>query len=154
MTAIIEASTATCFIRIHPANIVRSIRHDLDATWYLNPGSPDPVVFPDQASAERDLHTGELVQEVHLELPEGGFFQATIPGMTSAIAAAFTDYADAFKFVHHHGADVREAITVMEPQSSPVCAAGPEGGTVFLGHAVAWVEKPFIRCLSFARDLP
>jgi hypothetical protein len=145
------AATDLGYIRVHPANIVRSIRHDLDGTWHLNPDIPIPVVFPDQASAEQDLAVGELVQEVSLALPEGGFFQATVADLTSATAAAFTDYATAYEFVVSRGAEILEAITIMEPESSPVCALGPDGEKVLLGHAVAWIQKPFTKCLSFTR---
>lgn len=154
MTTTIEAPAATDlgYIQVNPANIVRSIRYDIDGTLHLNPDSPDPVVFPDQESAEAGLAPGHLVQEVGITLPKGGFFQATVSDPTSAIAAAFTTYAGAYEFVAFHGADVQGAITIMEPESSPVSAAGPDGELKLLGHAVAWVQKPFTRCLTFTRD--
>lgn len=70
---------------------------------------------------------------------------------TSATAAAFTDYASAYEFVTGAGAEIRDAITVTEPKQSPVRALGPDGDTVLLGHAVAWVQKPLARYLSFTR---
>lgn len=146
------AVTDLGYIQVNPANIVRSIRYDIDGTLHLNPDSPDPVVFPDQESAKAGLAPGHLVQEVSIALPEGGFFQATISGLTSATAAAFTTYAGAYEFVVSHGADVQGAIVIMEPESSPVCASGPDGDSHLLGYAVAWVQKPFTRCLTFTRD--
>lgn len=154
MTTTVESPAVTDigYIQVSPANIVRSVRYDIDGTLHLNPDSPDPVVFPDRVSAEAGLAPGNLVQEVSITLPEGGFFQATISDPTSATAAAFTTYAGAYEFVDFHGCDVQGAITIMEPESSPVSAAGPDGDDVLLGYAVAWVQKPFTRCLTFTRD--
>lgn len=151
MTPSIAPAADRGYIQVNPANIVRSIRYDIDGTLHLNPDSPDPVVFPDQVSAEAGLAAGHLVQEVSLTLPAGGYFQATVSDATSATAAAFTTYAGAYEFVDAHGADVQGAITIMEPESSPICASGPDGEPVLLGHAVAWVQKPFTRCLTFTR---
>ena len=148
----IAAVTDVGYIQVSPANIVRSIRYDIDGTLHLNPDSPDPVVFPDQVSADAGLAPGHLVQKVSIALPQGGYFQATVSDATSATVAAFTTYAGAYEFVDFHGSDVQGAITVMEPESSPVCASGPNGEDIILGHAVVWVQKPFTRCLTFTRD--
>lgn len=152
MTAVIDPATNRGYIQVSPANIVRSIRYDIDGTLHLNPDSPDPVVFPDQVSAEAGLAPGHLVQEVSITLPAGGYFQATVSDATSVTSAAFTTYAGAYEFVDFHGTDVQGTIAIMEPESSPVCASGPGGDPVLLGHAVTWVQKPFTRCLTFTRD--